>query len=175
MVVPLVARSIQVRAGSLNISEREINHRLCTLSSLSNAFCFLIDDPRSICYGMVFGFVYLNAQKHGVIDDSTRQNLLNKGRAAVPLVAGALLAFAGYTAFTLTCRNKPECNAVHSYAAFVPVITLIKFLFTRTISSARRFSDRELRGAAQRARTNQSALLVVLRVVRPHLARALHW
>lgn len=77
---------------------------------------------------MVFGFVYVNAQKHGLIDDSTRQNLLSRPRTLLPVVVAALLGFFGYTAFTLTCLNKPECNAVHSYTAFVPVTTFYSFI-----------------------------------------------
>ena len=76
----------------------------------------------SICFGMVFGFLYLNAQKFGLIDDSTRQHLLSRTRIRVLVVFAAVLGLGGYTAFTVTCKSKPECNEVHSYLTFLPVI-----------------------------------------------------
>jgi hypothetical protein len=75
----------------------------------------------SICYGMIFGFLYLNAQKFGLIDDSTRQHLLSRTKIRFLVVLAALIGLGGYTAFTITCHNKPECNEVHSYLAFLPV------------------------------------------------------
>lgn len=70
---------------------------------------------------MVFGLFYLNAQKFGLIDDSTRQHLLSGARTRFLAFSAALLGLGGYTAFTITCHTKPECNEVHSYVAFVPV------------------------------------------------------
>lgn len=32
-----------------------------------------------------------------------------------------LFYFQSYTTFTFLCRNKPECNSVHSYIVFLPV------------------------------------------------------
>lgn len=75
----------------------------------------------SICYGMVFGFLYVNAQKYGLIDDSTGHNLFTSTKAMVMAVLVGLLGLGGYTAFTTTCRSKPPCNEIHSYVVFVPV------------------------------------------------------
>ena len=75
---------------------------------------------------MVFGFLYLNAQKFGLIDDNNRLNLFH-GRILALTVVAALLGLGGYTAFTITCHSKPYCNSVHSYIAFVPVILFFSF------------------------------------------------
>jgi hypothetical protein len=81
-----------------------------------------VSSSHSICYGMIFGLLYLNAQKFGLIDDSSRQHLLSRPRIRFLVVAAALLGLGGYTAFTVTCHGgKPECNEVHSYLAFLPV------------------------------------------------------
>ncbi|EFX82868.1 hypothetical protein DAPPUDRAFT_48914 [Daphnia pulex] len=82
-------------------------------------------DRYSICYGMIFGFLYLNAQKFGLIDDSTRQHLLSRTKIRFLVVLAALIGLGGYTAFTITCHSKPECNEVHSYLAFLPIISFI--------------------------------------------------
>ena len=69
---------------------------------------------------MVFAFFSLNAQKYGFFENYTRANLWSGNRLAF-VVFLSFIGIGGYTAFTLTCRNKPECNEVHSYIAFVPV------------------------------------------------------
>ena len=84
---------------------------------------------------MVFGFLYLNAQKYGLIDDSTGKNLLSTTKRMVLVVSAAVLGLGGYTAFTVTCRNKPECNEIHSYIVFIPVIIpFISIFFIQYIS-----------------------------------------
>ncbi|KAK4010994.1 N-acetylneuraminate 9-O-acetyltransferase [Daphnia magna] len=82
-------------------------------------------DRYSICYGMIFGLLYLNAQKFGLIDDSARHHLLSRTRIRFLVVVAALLGLGGYTAFTITCHSKPKCNEVHSYLAFLPIVSFI--------------------------------------------------
>jgi N-acetylneuraminate 9-O-acetyltransferase len=75
---------------------------------------------RSICFGLVFGFLYVSAQKYGLLDDSVSTNLWQRGKTAFVAFV-SLAGIGGYTAFTFTCQKKPECNEVHPYIAFVPV------------------------------------------------------
>ena len=75
---------------------------------------------------MIFGFLYLNGQKFGLIDDSTRQHLLNGRLTRWSVLLAAVLGLGGYTVFTVTCHSKPECNEVHSYLAFIPVSIIFK-------------------------------------------------
>jgi hypothetical protein len=77
---------------------------------------------------MIFGLLYLNAQKFDLIDDSSRQHQLSRPRTRFLVVAAALLGLGGYTAFTVTCHSKPKCNQVHSYLAFLPVKCIEIFL-----------------------------------------------
>ena len=70
---------------------------------------------------MIFGFLYVSALKYGFIDDSVDKNLWSRSKIGV-ITFLSLACLAGYTAFTFTCRNKPECNTVHAYVAYVPVI-----------------------------------------------------
>ena len=73
---------------------------------------------------MVFGFVYLNAQKHGVIDDSTRQNLLNKGRALVPVSFAGLLGFIGLTLLLHRRLTEPRIRATSKTSDIVIAVLL---------------------------------------------------
>jgi len=75
----------------------------------------------SICFGMLFGFVFLNLQKYGLVDDSTRQHLFKSKTTLILAVWASFIGLGGYTFFTLTCHNKADCNQVHSYVAFIPV------------------------------------------------------
>jgi len=82
-------------------------------------------DRYSICFGMLFAFVYCFAQRHNLVDESSRRcNLWSSPRAAAVAFL-SLLGITGYTAFTFTCRNKLECNGVHSYIVFIPIMSFV--------------------------------------------------
>ena len=107
---------------------RVINFPFSLFFSLFLRWACWNNSSHSICYGMIFGLLYLNAQKFGLIDDSSRQHLLSRPRIRFLVVAAALLGLGGYTAFTVTCHSKPKCNEVHSYLAFLPVKCIEIFL-----------------------------------------------
>lgn len=75
----------------------------------------------SICFGMIFAYLYVCAIKYNLIDDSTAGNLWRCAATNSVATAMALVAVVGYSVFTFTCTSKPQCNAVHSYIAFLPV------------------------------------------------------
>ena len=123
-MVSLVAGSIQVCLAYIDYPSpigRVINFPFSLFFSLFLRWACRNNSSHSICYGMIFGLLYLNAQKFGLIDDSSRQHLLSRPRIRFLVVAAALLGLGGYTAFTVTCHSKPKCNEVHSYLAFLPV------------------------------------------------------
>jgi len=81
-------------------------------------------DRYSILFGMLFALAYCIGQKYVLLDESPSSNLWGRNRLAV-VVFTSILGITGYAAFTFTCRNKPECNDVHSYVAFVPIVSFI--------------------------------------------------
>lgn len=70
---------------------------------------------------MIFAYLYVCAIKYNLIDDSTAGNLWRCAATNSVATAMALVAVVGYSVFTFTCTSKPQCNAVHSYIAFLPV------------------------------------------------------
>lgn len=73
---------------------------------------------------MVFAVIFHTSQKYNIIDDNTHHNLFS-GRISI---VAALLALSGigfYTTFTFFCRNKLDCEEIHSYVVFVPILGYI--------------------------------------------------
>lgn len=71
-------------------------------------------------YGMVFSLLYNAMTQYSIIEDKSGSNLLG-GRPAVVVCCVASICLASYSAFTSFCTNKPDCNEVHPYVAWVPV------------------------------------------------------
>lgn len=82
-------------------------------------------DRYSICFGMIFAYLYVCAIKYNLIDDSTAGNLWRCAATNSVATAMALVAVVGYSVFTFTCTSKPQCNAVHSYIAFLPIVGFV--------------------------------------------------
>lgn len=81
-------------------------------------------DRYSISYGMVFALAFLLAQHYSLLDDNNHSNLFSPGIA----LSATLVSFIGlgsYTTFSFLCRNKLECNEIHSYTVFVPIISYV--------------------------------------------------
>lgn len=74
----------------------------------------------SISYGMVFAVAYLLAQRYNFLDDNNHGNLFSPGIALSATLA-SIIGMGSYTTFSFLCRNKLECNEIHSYTVFVPV------------------------------------------------------
>lgn len=85
-------------------------------------------------FGVVFAAAYQLAQRHGLLDDTGRSNLLPPGAA----LSATLLAFIGlgsYATFTFLCSNTYDCNEIHSYVAFLPIVS---YIILRNVSGALR-------------------------------------
>ncbi|KAJ9581661.1 hypothetical protein L9F63_023160, partial [Diploptera punctata] len=76
-------------------------------------------DRYSISYGMVFAVAYLLAQRYNFLDDNNHSNLFSPGIALSATLA-SIIGMGSYTTFSFLCRNKLECNEIHSYTVFVP-------------------------------------------------------
>jgi N-acetylneuraminate 9-O-acetyltransferase len=79
---------------------------------------------------MVFASLYMAAQKLNIIDDSNHGNLFSRRIS----LSSTLLAFAGigfYSTFTFLCKNKLDCEEIHPYIVFIPIVS---FIVLRNIS-----------------------------------------
>lgn len=81
-------------------------------------------DRYSISYGMIFAAMFHIAQKYGKIDDNTHHNLFS-GRISLLASLLAMLGIGFYTTFSFLCRNKQDCEEIHSYVVFVPILGYI--------------------------------------------------
>ncbi|KDR17548.1 CAS1 domain-containing protein 1, partial [Zootermopsis nevadensis] len=81
-------------------------------------------DRYSISYGMVFAVAYLLAQRYNFLDDNNHSNLFSPGIALSATLA-SIIGMGSYTTFSFLCRNKLECNEIHSYTVFVPIVSYI--------------------------------------------------
>ncbi|XP_008560460.1 N-acetylneuraminate 9-O-acetyltransferase isoform X4 [Microplitis demolitor] len=70
-------------------------------------------DRYSVAFGIAFGGGLLALQRIDHIP----------GNALTPLIA--LISLAAYTAFTLLCVSVSECEEIHSYIVFIPIIGYI--------------------------------------------------
>ncbi|XP_072947251.1 N-acetylneuraminate (7)9-O-acetyltransferase [Epargyreus clarus] len=91
-------------------------------------------DRYSMAYGIIFAIAYLLAQRYSLLDDSNHSNLFTPGLA----LSATLLAFIGigsYVTFTFLCTNIFDCNEIHSYVAFLPIVS---YIILRNVSGALR-------------------------------------
>ncbi|CAG4963040.1 unnamed protein product [Colias eurytheme] len=91
-------------------------------------------DRYSMAYGIMFAIAYLLAQRYNLLDDNNHSNLFTPG---ISLTA-TFLAFIGigsYVTFTFFCTNTFDCNEIHSYVSFLPIIS---YILLRNVSGALR-------------------------------------
>ncbi|CAH0584540.1 unnamed protein product [Chrysodeixis includens] len=91
-------------------------------------------DRYSMAYGIIFALAYLLAQRYNLLDDNNHSNLFTPGIS----LSATLLAFIGlgsYVTFTFFCTNTFDCNEIHSYVAFLPIVS---YIILRNVSGALR-------------------------------------
>ncbi|XP_071552262.1 N-acetylneuraminate (7)9-O-acetyltransferase [Panulirus ornatus] len=81
-------------------------------------------DRYSILYGMVFSLLYNGLTQYSLIDDKSGSNLMG-GRLALLVSFIATIFIASYSTMTLLCTNKPDCNEIHPYVVWVPILGFI--------------------------------------------------
>ncbi|XP_047110561.1 N-acetylneuraminate 9-O-acetyltransferase isoform X1 [Schistocerca piceifrons] len=91
-------------------------------------------DRYSISYGMVFAAAYMLSQRYNLLDDNNHSNLFSRG-ISLSATLGAVIGLGSYACFSFLCRNKQECNEIHSYTVFVPIVS---YIVLRNISGALR-------------------------------------
>ncbi|XP_049707884.2 N-acetylneuraminate 9-O-acetyltransferase [Helicoverpa armigera] len=91
-------------------------------------------DRYSMAYGMMFALAYLLSRRYKLLDDNNHSNLFPPGGS----LSATLLAFIGigsYVTFTFLCTNTFDCNEIHSYVAFLPIVS---YIILRNVSGALR-------------------------------------
>lgn len=83
-------------------------------------------DRYSVPAGMITAFLYELMKKHNILDDSRRESILFNTNT-YNILAGfcSLIGFAIYSTFSLMCRNESECNEIHAYISFMPILSFI--------------------------------------------------
>ncbi|KRF97516.1 uncharacterized protein Dwil_GK10363 [Drosophila willistoni] len=82
-------------------------------------------DRYTVTFGMIFAACFHIAQKSKpnnlVFDDNNHGNLFSR-RTSISVTLLALLGVGIYTAFSFLCRNLQNCEEIHSYILFIPII-----------------------------------------------------
>lgn len=81
-------------------------------------------DRYTITAGMVFAALFHNAQKFNLIDDNNNGNLFSR-RISLTATLAAICGIGFYTTFTFLCRNRQNCEEIHSYIVFIPIVGYI--------------------------------------------------
>ncbi|KAF2905223.1 hypothetical protein ILUMI_00947 [Ignelater luminosus] len=81
-------------------------------------------DRYSAMYGMLFAVIHLLAQRYNIFDDNNHNNLFSRGIALSATLAG-IIGIGCYVTFTFLCRNELDCAEIHSYIAFIPIVSYI--------------------------------------------------
>ncbi|KAL4702687.1 hypothetical protein ACJJTC_018310 [Scirpophaga incertulas] len=91
-------------------------------------------DRYSMTFGIIFAMAYLLAQRYNLLDDNNHSNLFTPGLS----LSATLLAFIGvgsYVTFTFFCTSSYDCNEIHSYVVFLPIVS---YIILRNVSGALR-------------------------------------
>lgn len=91
-------------------------------------------DRYSAAYGMMFSAMFIAAQKFNIVDDSNHGNLFSR-RISLSSILLSIAGLGFYTTFTFFCKNKLDCEEIHSYVVFIPIIS---FIVLRNISGVLR-------------------------------------
>ncbi|XP_037938251.1 N-acetylneuraminate 9-O-acetyltransferase [Teleopsis dalmanni] len=81
-------------------------------------------DRYTVTFGMIFAAIFHIAQKYSFFDDNNHGNLFAR-RTSITVTLLALLGVGFYTAFSFFCRNENNCEEIHSYILFIPIIGYI--------------------------------------------------
>ncbi|XP_045612302.2 N-acetylneuraminate (7)9-O-acetyltransferase [Procambarus clarkii] len=81
-------------------------------------------DRYSLLYGMIFSLLYNGLAQYSLIDDKSGSNLMG-GRLALLVSFVATVFIASYSTMTFICTNKPDCNEIHPYVVWVPILGFI--------------------------------------------------
>lgn len=92
-------------------------------------------DRYSIMYGMTFAVILQLAQRYNIFDDNNHSNLFSRGIALSATLVAVIGIGCYVTVVTFLCRNELECNEIHSYIVFIPIVS---YAILRNISGVMR-------------------------------------
>nr|NP_001259226.1 uncharacterized protein Dmel_CG2938, isoform C [Drosophila melanogaster]NP_001284847.1 uncharacterized protein Dmel_CG2938, isoform D [Drosophila melanogaster]NP_570085.1 uncharacterized protein Dmel_CG2938, isoform B [Drosophila melanogaster]ACL88964.1 CG2938-PB [synthetic construct]AAF45907.1 uncharacterized protein Dmel_CG2938, isoform B [Drosophila melanogaster]AAL39645.1 LD22456p [Drosophila melanogaster]AGB95072.1 uncharacterized protein Dmel_CG2938, isoform C [Drosophila melanogaste len=78
-------------------------------------------DRYTVAFGMIYAACFHIAQKYNVFDDNNHGNLFSR-RTSISVTLLALLGVGVYTSFSFLCRNVQNCEEIHSYILFIPIV-----------------------------------------------------
>ncbi|XP_049281782.1 N-acetylneuraminate 9-O-acetyltransferase [Anopheles funestus] len=81
-------------------------------------------DRYTITYGMIFAAIFQISQRFAVVDDNNHGNLFSK-RISLTSTLAAITGIGCYMTWTFFCRNRQDCEEVHSYVVFIPIVGYI--------------------------------------------------
>ncbi|BFZ21935.1 hypothetical protein BsWGS_24974 [Bradybaena similaris] len=81
-------------------------------------------DRFSPVYGMLFAFGYKVLVSYNIIQDERPDNLFSNPISWVLCVL-SVIGITSYTIFSALCSSKVQCNEVHSYLVFLPIVSFI--------------------------------------------------
>ncbi|XP_023305645.2 N-acetylneuraminate 9-O-acetyltransferase [Lucilia cuprina] len=81
-------------------------------------------DRYTVMFGMIAAACFHIAQKYSIFDDNNHGNLFSR-RTSITVTLLALLGVGFYTAFSFLCRNEQNCEEIHSYIVFIPIVGYI--------------------------------------------------
>lgn len=81
-------------------------------------------DRYTITYGMIFAAMFHIAQRYYFFDDNNHGNLFSR-RISLTSTLAAIAGIGFYTTWTFFCRNKQDCEEIHSYVVFIPIVGYI--------------------------------------------------
>lgn len=73
---------------------------------------------------MCFGAALQLSQRHNLFDDNNHGNLFSRGIALCAIFL-ALLGVGCYLTLTFLCSTELECDEIHSYVAFIPIVSYV--------------------------------------------------
>nr|CAI5835753.1 unnamed protein product [Callosobruchus analis] len=91
-------------------------------------------DRYSSMYGMMFAVIMILARRFNIFDDNNHSNLFSRG-IALSSTLTALIGVGSYITFSFLCRNELDCSEIHSYIAFIPIVS---YILLRNISGVLR-------------------------------------
>ncbi|XP_064646381.1 N-acetylneuraminate 9-O-acetyltransferase-like isoform X2 [Lineus longissimus] len=81
-------------------------------------------DRYSVLYGIMFAFACTTLKKLKILNDSGGGMLFPR-TLSLSITIGSVLGILSYAVFSMFCRSKEECNDIHSYIVFLPIISYI--------------------------------------------------
>ncbi|XP_052900970.1 N-acetylneuraminate 9-O-acetyltransferase [Anopheles moucheti] len=81
-------------------------------------------DRYTITYGMIFAAIFQISQRFAVVDDNNHGNLFSR-RISLTSTLAAITGIGCYMTWTFFCRNRQDCEEVHSYVVFIPIVGYI--------------------------------------------------